>query len=78
MVVNLLFGKGQTYHVGKNPNLPPTYLLIKTFDSTLLDNCVFELTHGAMDILLIRNRGVDQQGPRKGQGVKEENLGCPQ
>jgi hypothetical protein len=30
-----------------------------------------------MHVLLIRNNGEDQQGLGEGQGVKEEELGCP-
>jgi hypothetical protein len=43
--------------------------------STLV-NCVSELTLGAMDVLMIRNFGEDQQGLGKGQGVEEEQQGC--
>jgi hypothetical protein len=39
--------------------------------STLV-NCVSELTLGAMDVLMIRNFGDDQQGLGKGLGVEEE------
>jgi hypothetical protein len=39
--------------------------------STLV-NCVSELTLGAMDVLMIRNFGEDQQGLGKGLGVEEE------
>jgi hypothetical protein len=39
--------------------------------STLV-NCVSELTLGAMDVLMIRNLGEDQQGLGKGLGVEEE------
>ena len=45
--------------------------------STLV-NCVSELTLGAMDVLMIRNLGEDQQGLGKGQDIKEEKLGCSQ
>jgi hypothetical protein len=45
--------------------------------STLV-NCVSELTLGAMDVLMIRKLGEDQQGLGKGQGVEEEQQGCPQ
>jgi hypothetical protein len=45
--------------------------------STLV-NCVSELTLGAMDVLMIRNLGDDQQGLGKGQGVEEEEQGRPQ
>jgi hypothetical protein len=45
--------------------------------STLV-NCVSELTLGAMDVLMIRNLGENQQGLGKGQGVEEEQQGCPQ
>jgi hypothetical protein len=38
--------------------------------STLV-NCVSELTLGAMDVLMIRYLGEDQQGLGKGQGVDE-------
>jgi hypothetical protein len=44
--------------------------------STLV-NCVSELTLGAMDVLMIRNLGEDQQGLGKGLGVEEEQQGCP-
>jgi hypothetical protein len=30
-----------------------------------------------MHVLLIRNNGEDQKGLGEGQGVKEEELGCP-
>jgi hypothetical protein len=43
-----------------------------------LVNCVSELTLGAMDILMIRNLGEDQQGLGKGLGVEEEQQGRPQ
>jgi hypothetical protein len=42
--------------------------------STLV-NCVSELTLGAMDVLIIRNLGEDQQGLGKGLGVEEEQQG---
>jgi hypothetical protein len=42
--------------------------------STLV-NCVSELTLGAMDVLMIRNFGEDQQGLGKGLGVEEEEQG---
>jgi hypothetical protein len=42
-----------------------------------LVNCGFELTLGAMDVLLIKNLGEDQQGLRRGQCV-EEQQGYPQ
>jgi hypothetical protein len=42
--------------------------------STLV-NCVSELTLGAMDVLMIRNLGEDQQGLAKGLGVEEEQQG---
>jgi hypothetical protein len=42
--------------------------------STLV-NCVSELTLGAMDVLLIRNLGEDQQELGKGLGVEEEQQG---
>jgi hypothetical protein len=42
--------------------------------STLV-NCVSELTLGAMDILIIRNLGENQQGLGKGLGVEEEQQG---
>jgi hypothetical protein len=45
--------------------------------STLV-NCVLELTLGAMDVLMIRNLGEDQQGLGKGLGVEEEQQGRPQ
>ena len=45
--------------------------------STLV-NCVLELMIGAMDVLMIRNLGEDQQGLGKGQGVEEEQQGWPQ
>jgi hypothetical protein len=44
--------------------------------STLV-NCVSELTLVAMDVLMIRYLGEDQQGLRKSQGVKEEQLRAP-
>jgi hypothetical protein len=43
-----------------------------------LVNCVFELTLGVMDVLLIRNLREDQQGLRKDQGVEEEQQGRTQ
>jgi hypothetical protein len=43
-----------------------------------LVNCVLELTLGAMDVLMIRNLGEDQQGLGKGLGVEEEQQGRPQ
>jgi hypothetical protein len=43
-----------------------------------LVNCGFEFTLGAMDVLLIRNLGEDQQGLGRGQGVEEEQQGHPQ
>jgi hypothetical protein len=42
--------------------------------STLV-NCVSELTLGAMDVLMIRNIGEDQQGLGKCLGVEEEQQG---
>ena len=51
--------------------------LILHVRSTLV-NCVSELTLGAMDVLMIRNLGEDQQGLGKGLGVEEEQQGCPQ
>jgi hypothetical protein len=42
--------------------------------STLV-NCVLELTLGAMDVLMIRNLGEDQQGLGKDLGVEEEQQG---
>jgi hypothetical protein len=42
--------------------------------STLV-NCVSEITLGAMDVLMIRNLGQDQQGLWKGLGVEEEQQG---
>jgi hypothetical protein len=44
--------------------------------STLV-NCVSELMLRAMDVLMIRNLGEDQQGLGKGQGVEEEQHGRP-
>jgi hypothetical protein len=49
--------------------------LILQVRSTLV-NCVSELTLGAMDVLMIRNLGEDQQGLWKGLGVEEEQQGC--
>jgi hypothetical protein len=43
--------------------------------STLV-NCVSELTLGAMDVLMIRNFGEDQQGLGKGLGVEEGSKGA--
>jgi hypothetical protein len=43
-----------------------------------LVNCVSELTLGAMDVLMIRNLGEDQQELGKGLGVEEEQQGRPQ
>jgi hypothetical protein len=51
--------------------------LILQVRSTLV-NCVSELTLGAMDVLMIRNLGEDQQGLGKGLGVEEEQQGRPQ
>jgi hypothetical protein len=45
---------------------------------SILVNCVSELTLGAMDVLMIRYLGEDQQGLGKGQGVEEEQQGRPQ
>jgi hypothetical protein len=45
--------------------------LILQVRSTLV-NCVSELTLGAMDVLMIRNLGEDQQGLGKGLRVEEE------
>jgi hypothetical protein len=45
--------------------------------STLV-NCVSELTLEAMDVLMIRKLGEDQQGLGKGQGAEEEQQGRPQ
>jgi hypothetical protein len=45
--------------------------------STLV-NCVSELTLGAIDVLMIRYLGEDQQGLGKGQGVEDEQQGRPQ
>jgi hypothetical protein len=45
--------------------------------STLV-NCVSELTLGALDVLMIRNLGENQQGLGKAQGVEEEEQGRPQ
>jgi hypothetical protein len=45
--------------------------------STLV-NCVSELTLGAIDVLMIRNLGENQQGLGKDQGVEEEQQGHPQ
>jgi hypothetical protein len=42
-----------------------------------LVNCVSELTHGSMHVLLIRNNGEDQQGLGEGQRLKEEELRHP-
>jgi hypothetical protein len=42
---------------------------------SILVNCVSELTLGAMDVLMIRNFGEDQQGLGKGLGVEEEQQG---
>jgi hypothetical protein len=44
--------------------------------STLV-NCVSELTLGAMDVLMIRILGEDQQGLGKGLGVEEEEQQGP-
>jgi hypothetical protein len=51
--------------------------LILQVRSTLV-NCVSELTLGAMDVLMIRNLGEDQQGLGKGLVVEEEEQGRPQ
>ena len=45
--------------------------------STLV-NCVLEFTLGAMDVLMIRYHGEDQQGLGKCQGVEEEQQGRTQ
>jgi hypothetical protein len=45
--------------------------LILQVRSTLV-NCASELTLGAMDVLMIRNLGEDQQGLEKGLGVEEQ------
>jgi hypothetical protein len=39
--------------------------------TSILVNCVSELMLGAMDVLMIRNLGEDQQGLGKGLGVEE-------
>jgi hypothetical protein len=39
-----------------------------------LVNCVLELTLDALDVLMIRNLGEDQQGFEKGQDVNEKKL----
>jgi hypothetical protein len=51
--------------------------LILQVCSTLV-NCVLEHTLGAMDVLMIRNLGEDQQGLLKGLVVEEEQQGRPQ
>jgi hypothetical protein len=51
--------------------------LILQVRSTIV-NCVSELTLGAMDVLMIRNLGEDQQGLGKDLGVEEEQQGRPQ
>jgi hypothetical protein len=51
--------------------------LILQVRSTLV-NCVSELMLGAMDVLMIRNLGEDQQGLGKGLVVEEEQQGRPQ
>jgi hypothetical protein len=51
--------------------------LILQVRSTLV-KCVLEITLGAMDVLMIRNLGEDQQGLGKGLGVEEKQQGCPQ
>jgi hypothetical protein len=51
--------------------------LILQVRSTLV-NCVSELTLGALDVLMIRNLGEDQQGLWKGLVVEEEQQGRPQ
>jgi hypothetical protein len=51
--------------------------LILQVRSTLV-NCVSELTLGAMDVLMIRNLGEDQQGLGKDLVVEEEQQGRPQ
>jgi hypothetical protein len=51
--------------------------LILQVRSTLV-NCVSELTLGAMDVLMIRNLGEDQQVLGKGLVVEEEQQGHPQ
>jgi hypothetical protein len=43
-----------------------------------LVNCVFELTLGAINVLLIRNLGENHQGLGKCQGVEEEEQWCTQ
>jgi hypothetical protein len=43
-----------------------------------LINYVLEFTLGAMDVLMIRKFGEDHQGLGKGQGVEQEQQGCPQ
>jgi hypothetical protein len=40
-------------------------------------NCFSELAFGSKKVLLIRNNGEDKQGLGEGQGVKEQELGCP-
>jgi hypothetical protein len=41
-------------------------------------NCVSKNTLGAMDVLMIRYLGEDQQGLGKSQGIEEEQQGRPQ
>jgi hypothetical protein len=43
-----------------------------------LVNCILEFMLCAMDVLMIRNLGEDQQGLDKGQDIKEEKLGRSQ
>jgi hypothetical protein len=50
---------------------------IHTINGSTLVNCVSELTLGAMDVLMIRNLGEDQQGLGKGLVVAEEQQGRP-
>jgi hypothetical protein len=45
--------------------------------STLV-NCVLKFTLGAIDVLMTRNLGEDQQGLGKGQGVEEGQQGRQQ
>jgi hypothetical protein len=52
---------------------PTTRQLNAQVHSNLV-NCVLELMLGAMDVLMIRNLGEDQQGLDKGQDVNEEKL----
>jgi hypothetical protein len=59
---------------------PITRARVRQLDLHVRSNLVnyfSELTLGSMHVLLIRNNGENQQELGEGQGLKEEELGCP-